>query len=324
MPKIYYTLSILVLFLSCFSCGGIEEPHDISGEQLSKNIEITPEKNPTVNYNLPKIPTRYEMEVNSFRDFLNELHNGVNLQLGASTFDIQEVAQQDRGVNYKWVGIQNGAKKASAPVALVLTGLDSVILKGIYGNKPPVFFNNKEESNVLVLEQCKNICLDNLLFKNAGGGNKTLGSFLVLKDCENIIINNCKTRGFAAFGLEVYNSKNITINQYQEEGSTCGLLKFENTQQVRIINSQFKNGLHYQDLIQVNNCSNIEMDNLTIQNHTKSNEIDSSLALFSIEKSTNIQFNNSKLEKNDVDAFVVPNASLLSTQGLIEKRNGYK
>ncbi|MCH2046299.1 MAG: hypothetical protein MK212_19450 [Saprospiraceae bacterium] len=322
MPKIYHTMWMLFIF--CSACNHIEEPHEISGEQLSKSIQITPEENPNVDYNLPKIPSRYDMEVHSFQEFLNELHNGVNLQLDASTFDIQEIAQQDRGVHYKWIGVQDGEAKASAPVGLVLTNLDSVTIKGIYGNKPPIFFNNKEESNVLVLEQCNNICLDNLLFKNAGGGDKKLGSFLVLKDCNNIIINNCQTRGFAAFGLEIYNSKNITVNQYQEKGSTCGLLKFKNVQNAQLINSQFKNGLHYQDLIQMSNCMNIEMNNLTIQNHTKSIEIDSSIALFSIEKSTNIQLKNSKLEKNDVDAFIASDTSQLKSQALIEKRNRYE
>lgn len=123
---------------------------------------------------------------------------------------------------------------------------------------------------VMKFYQCQNITLESYTMGHTQGGYCT-GGVIYLDSCKNVKISNCKLFGSGTYGMNVYNSNNITVEKSDIYKCTYGLLILDNSSNINFTKTRFRETGEF-DLITINNCKTVNFKTCVFEkNYSTSN-----------------------------------------------------
>lgn len=123
---------------------------------------------------------------------------------------------------------------------------------------------------VMKFVDSENITLDNFTMGHTQGGYCT-GGVVNLNNCTNVKITSCKLFGSGTYGMEINDSKNITLEKSDVYKCTYGLLVLNNSTNCNFIKTRFRETGEF-DLVTITNCSAVNFKTCVFEkNYTTSN-----------------------------------------------------
>jgi parallel beta-helix repeat protein len=108
---------------------------------------------------------------------------------------------------------------------------------------------------VMKFYKCQNITLDSYTMGHTLGGYCT-GGVIYMDSCKNMQVKNCKLFGSGTYGMNVYNSDNVTVEKCDVYKCTYGLLILDNSSNINFIKTRFRETGEY-DLITITKCKTV-------------------------------------------------------------------
>jgi hypothetical protein len=197
------------------------------------------------------------INVKSIKDFLLALDNNTTIIIHADVLDV--TSKKLRA--YKEII----SKKLVNNILFTDNGLKLVNFKNlrIIGGK-----SNKTKlvssivtDDVLLLENCTNINLENLILVHEVGADSCEGYVLILEKCNTINLYKCELDGSGAVGLYANQTKEIYGNKLKISNNATSGITFVGASEAAFLNSQLVNNHSSTSIVRVKNGSKIEFFN---------------------------------------------------------------
>ena len=168
--------------------------------------------------------------VNSVDGFLEAIGHYTEITLEAGYYDLSTAS--DYGLEtdspyYYWSDIGDGYQ-------LIIQNVDMLAILG-KGKETTKVVHTPRYANVLVLQNCTNMTLENFTAGHTDGG-ECAGGVVHLKGCEGILLNNLGLYGCGTTGVRADSCKNVDIHYSEIYGCSSNGIQADSTHGLRVEN----------------------------------------------------------------------------------------
>lgn len=180
---------------------------------------------------------------------------------------------------------------------------------------------------VMKFVDSENIVMDNYTMGHTVGGYCT-GGVVSLNNCTNVKITGCKLFGSGTYGMEINDSKNITLEKSDVYKCTYGLLLMNSSTNCNFIKTRFRETGEF-DLITITNCTEVNFKTCVFEKNVSSNyffRLDSDYYEYETNKtggSANITINTCIFRDNKVSYFTTDYSNKLTIGDNRFERNDF-
>lgn len=259
MKRMLSILLALAMVLSLAACGGEGQPQETT-------VEI-PE--PTAYQAPPPVATVDEL--------LAAIKPGAYIEVAEGDFRLDTASDYGKSTSdyYTWLELGLGQYE------LQLKGVDDLTIVGA-GKGKTTLITEPRWANILTLEGCKNVTLEDMTLGHTVMTEACEGGVLRIMECENTSLTGLGIFGCGTIGVMSSNSRNVTMKGCEVYDCSSRGVLFYKSQNVTISGCTFHSlgkELPVDDVFQFGECENVLVSECSISNnyvscliHTFTNE----------------------------------------------------
>lgn len=234
----------------------------------------------------------YQQFLNALDDYTEIILDMDEINLSSPEFKnaLKEIRNKNDLKSRKVSYTMNTYDNVGQPEALILQGFTGLTLKG---KKSVNVISTKEEDEIISFKLCKNIRVENLNFYHKVGVDPCSGGVSNVEHSENVVFESCQFNGSGIIGIDIFDSRNITITNSQVYHNSQYALTIYNADNVNISNTNFYKNDVNQEFLYFEK-SNVEFTNCRFTDNKAYEGF-----VNSIDDKTNIQFAGCTFADND-------------------------